>query len=48
LPESEENLAMLKESLSSSCLEIVPVSAEKSDNISFLVSRLREMVEKYR
>ncbi len=48
LPESQENLAMLRESLSSSCLEIVPVSAEKSDNISFLVSRLREMVEKYR
>ena len=40
--------AMLQESLSSSCLEIIPVSAEQSDNISFLVSRLREMVEKHR
>jgi GTP-binding protein len=48
LPESRENLAMLQESLSSSCLEIIPASAEKSDNISFLVSRLREMVEKCR
>ena len=48
LPESRENLEMLKESLSSSCLEIIPVSAEKSENISFLVARLRELVEKYR
>ncbi|MFA6101594.1 MAG: GTPase ObgE [Victivallaceae bacterium] len=48
LPESLENLEMLKESLSSSCLEIIPVSAEKSENISFLVARLRELVEKYR
>ncbi len=48
LPESQENLAMLKEALSLSCLEIISVSAEKNDNINCLVSKLREMIEKYR
>ncbi|MHB9138128.1 MAG: GTPase ObgE [Victivallaceae bacterium] len=48
LPESEENMILLKEALSSSYLEIIPVSAEKSENISYLVSKLREMVAQQR
>jgi GTP-binding protein len=48
LPESEENMILLKESLSSSYLEIIPVSAEKNENISYLVSKLREMVDQRR
>ena len=48
LPESEENMVLLKEALSSSYLEIIPVSAEKSENISYLVSKLREMVDQHR
>jgi GTPase Era involved in 16S rRNA processing len=45
LPESQENLALLREALNTSYLEIIPLSAEKLDNIEVLIATLRQKVE---
>jgi GTP-binding protein len=48
LPESQENLALLREALNTSYLEIIPLSAEKMENIDELISVIREKVEAYK
>lgn len=44
LPESSENLAKLQKELCSNPVEIIPLSAEKSENIATLLEALRKKV----
>lgn len=45
LPESAENLELLRDELSDELIEIIPASAEIGDNLTVVVSKFSELVE---
>ena len=45
LPESADNLELLRDELSDELIEIIPASAEAGENLDVVVAKFSELVE---